>query len=64
MRPTDYTTRELINLYLEAVGLIIKLTNKLNYEGCHDAENHITAAEEFIAKNNLYKQIYEQRGAQ
>lgn len=57
----DYTTRELINLYLEAVGLIIKLINKLKYEGCPDSENHIAAAEEFIAKNNLYKQIYQQR---
>jgi len=57
----DYTTREMISLYLEAVGLVIKLLNKLKYEGCRDSENHIAAAEEFIARNNLYKQIYQER---
>lgn len=57
----DYEIKELTDLYLEAVGLVIKLVNKLKYEHCKDAENHIAAAEEFINKNDLYRKIIKRR---
>lgn len=51
--------RELIRLFLEASGLVIKLAHKLENNHVAGAENHIAAAKDFIHRNKLYKQALE-----
>lgn len=51
--------KELIRLFLEASGLVIKLTHKLENDHVVGAENHIAAAKDFIQRNKLYKQALE-----
>lgn len=47
--------QELAKLYMEAVGLVIKLNNKLKQEDVPNAELHIKAADDFIKRNTLYQ---------
>lgn len=49
--------QEIIRLYLEASGLIVKLCNKLESERYKNADNHIAAAKDFIKKNKFYEQV-------
>jgi len=58
----DALSKELLKNYLEALGLLIKLHNKLKNEGALDAENHLAASKEFIERNNLYRQYWENKG--
>lgn len=46
---------ELAKLYIEAVGLVVKLNNKLKQEEVSGAELHISAAEDFLKRNVLYQ---------
>lgn len=46
--------QEMAKLYMEAIGLIIQLTNKLKYDADPSSALHIEAAEEFIKKNTFY----------
>lgn len=48
---------QLLLLYKEASGLIIKLYNKLKYEDRSKYQNHITACKSFIVRNSLYERI-------
>lgn len=47
--------KEMAKLYIEAVGLIIKLNNKLKQEEVPNAELHIQAADDFLERNTLYQ---------
>lgn len=47
--------KEMAKLYIEAVGLIIKLNNKLKQEEVSNAELHIKAADDFLERNVLYQ---------
>lgn len=47
--------KDMAKLYIEAVGLVIKLNNKLKQEDVPNAELHIQAADEFIKRNTLYQ---------
>lgn len=47
--------QEMAKLYMEAVGLVIKLNNKLKQEEVPNAELHIKAAEAFLERNVLYQ---------
>lgn len=46
--------RELIRLFLEASGLIIKLTNYIEHQQPPACELHLAAAQDFIERNKLY----------
>ncbi|MBR1604664.1 MAG: hypothetical protein IJ660_00980 [Alphaproteobacteria bacterium] len=46
--------RELIRLFLEASGLVIKLTHKLENANIPDSDLHLAAARDFIHRNQLY----------
>lgn len=48
--------RELIRLFLEASGLVIKLANKLENANIKDSDLHLAAAKDFIHRNQLYNQ--------
>lgn len=47
--------KEMAKLYMEAVGLVIKLNNKLKQEDVPNAELHIQAADDFLERNTLYQ---------
>lgn len=47
--------KEMAKLYIEAVGLVIKLNNKLKQEEVPNASLHIQAADDFIERNTLYQ---------
>ena len=47
--------KEMAKLYMEAVGLVIKLNNKLKQEEVPNASLHIQAADEFLERNTLYQ---------
>lgn len=47
--------KEMAKLYIEAVGLVIKLNNKLKQEEVPNASLHIQAADEFLERNTLYQ---------
>lgn len=47
--------QELVKLYLEAVGLVIKLNNKLKQEDVPNSTLHIQAANNFLNRNVLYQ---------
>lgn len=47
--------KEMAKLYIEAVGLVIKLNNKLKQDDVPNAEIHIQAADEFLERNTLYQ---------
>jgi hypothetical protein len=47
--------KEMAKLYMEAVGLVIKLNNKLKQEEVPNAELHIKAADDFLERNTLYQ---------
>lgn len=45
------------NLYVEAVGLLIKTAHKLKQSEVTDAQLHLQAVQEFLQKNTLYSKI-------
>lgn len=47
--------REMARLYMEAIGLIVKLTNKIKHEECPNAQEHLQAAQDFLERNELYQ---------
>lgn len=47
--------KEMAKLYIEAVGLIVKLNNKLKQEDVPNAQLHIQAADDFLERNTLYQ---------
>lgn len=47
--------KEMAKLYMEAVGLIIKLNNKLKQEEVPNSELYIQAADDFLDRNVLYQ---------
>lgn len=47
--------KEMAKLYIEAVGLVIKLNNKLKQKEVPNASLHIQAADEFLERNTLYQ---------
>ena len=49
---------ELIRLFLESSGLVIKLYQKLQYLQVSDKDLYMQAAKTFISRNDLYHQIY------
>lgn len=55
----DALSKEILKNYLEAMGFLIKLHNKLKYEDVPDKENHLSETGRFIERNNLYKQFWE-----
>ena len=55
----DSVNQEMVKLYLEAVGLVIKLNNKLKQENVPDSELHIKAADDFLQKNIFYQRAVE-----
>ena len=46
--------KELVRLFLEASGLIIKLTNYIEHQQPPACELHLSAAHDFIERNKLY----------
>lgn len=46
--------KELIRLFLEASGLIIKLTHYIENQQPKNCELHLAAAHDFIERNKLY----------
>lgn len=46
--------QEMARLYMEAVGLVVKLSNKIRQEELPNRELYLAAAEEFIKRNYLY----------
>lgn len=47
--------KEMAKLYIEAIGLIIKLNNKLKQDEVPNAQLHIQAADDFLERNTLYQ---------
>lgn len=47
--------QEMAKLYIEAVGLVIKLNNKLKQEEVPNSSLHIKAADNFLKRNILYQ---------
>lgn len=48
--------RELTRLFLEASGLVVKLTHKLENADIKGTDLHLAAARDFIHRNQLYAQ--------
>lgn len=46
--------QEMAKLYMEAVALVIKLSNKIRQEEVPGTELHLAAAREFLERNQLY----------
>lgn len=46
--------RELIRLFLEASGLVVKLTHFIEQQHPQACELHLAAAHDFIERNKLY----------
>lgn len=46
--------KELIRLFLEASGLVVKLTNFIEHQRPQACELYLSAAHDFIERNKLY----------
>lgn len=49
--------KELIRLFLEASGLVVKLTNYIENQQPPACELHLAAARDFIERNKLYSLV-------
>ncbi|MGN0913050.1 MAG: hypothetical protein ACI4OE_07130 [Alphaproteobacteria bacterium] len=46
--------KELVRLFLEASGLVVKLTHLIEHNDVPNAQNHLDAAHDFMERNQLY----------